>query len=627
MSESPPQIDPTRPRLRPMLTCVAAVACGAWLASWTAERWDDGLPAAIAFLLPVALIPPLRRRFVAALDALREPSRRTRLAVALALVALAALHSYLQAIRVGRNLQPTWQDEFSYLLQATHLARGRLWYPPHPMADFFESFQMFAKPVYGSMYWPGAALMNVPGRWLGLPTYAMPMLIFGGAVAAIYLLAGRLLDGVAGLAAAAMAVKVLDYADFSSKVMAQIPVTLLAAGLLWAWLNWRQNKRLRWAAAMGGLAGWLLICRPVDALAFTLPVAAAVVIALGRNWRRLTRTAGVTALAALPFVTIQLVQNYGMTGSLLRPAYYEYLRLNQPGATFGGLAGTADAPPPPQTTLPQKLDYNDWLVGLGRRYRAKGAVADLLDNRLPTLFVVALPGRNFYAWAVLGALAAFGVYGRLPTPRDARRPLLLMLGVVALFLTLYALNPFFLGHYALPLAAVTLPLCAAGLRALEESAGTRLRPYLVTLLSGGMILWLGFYIQAFPLGRYDTESLMTFTGRDVPRQVAGRALILVYYGPPGSGGYEEEPVYNPLVARPDDARIVWAHDLGGRDGEILRYYAARQPDRQVYLLVRPKRVLIPLGDVPAALKSFEAGDWPDRAKVAASTQPILPRTP
>ena len=40
--------------------------------------------------------------------------------------------------------------------------------------EFFESFHLLAKPVYASIYWPGTALMNAPGVWLGAGTWAPP---------------------------------------------------------------------------------------------------------------------------------------------------------------------------------------------------------------------------------------------------------------------------------------------------------------------------------------------------------------------------------------------------------------------------------------------------------------------
>ena len=661
MSESAPAlIQPAPPpplvgraHLRPLLVSVVCVVVGGYVATWSGEKWDDGFPFAVAVMLLVALVAPLRRRFVAACDAIRHPSRRTRLLVALGLAVLAILHCWLQGIRVGRDMLPLWHDEYSYLLQSVQLAHGRLWYPAHPVADFFESFHLFSAPVYGSIYWPGTALMNAPGQWLGLPPWGVPMALYGASVAMIYLLSSRLLDGVAGLAAGLLGLVALDYDDFSTRIMAQMPVALLTAVLLWAWLRWRESaspgRRLGWVALIGACAGWMAITRPVDALVFCGPVGFALLGAIvadhvrGRRmrsmsaddrppalWRPLILTVGVGVATTLPFLAVQLVQDAGMTGDPLLPPYVQYLRLNQPGAVFGEQQGIADdvVVARPTTTLPQKIDYYDkWLVDMSRGYNKATALGDVFVWRLPAMLNVSLSGRTFYGWTFLGALVALGVYGpfaQLTRDPRPRLPLLVMAAVVPMFLALYSYNPFFLAHYAIPVTILSIPLCVAGMRALEECAGPRVRPWLVTLLSGGVLIWFGWQVYTFPNGRYDLTNILTFKNRVVPTLVDGRALVLVYYGPTGQTSFHQEPVYNSDVPWPDDARIVWAHDLGGRDGEILRYYARTQPDRQVFLLIRPQETLIPMGRVPAALADFEAGRWPERdalANPAAATRP------
>jgi hypothetical protein len=68
----------------------------------------------------------------------------------------------------------------------------------------------------------------------------------------------------------------------------------------------------------------------------------------------------------------------------------------------------------------------------------------------------------------------------------------------------------------------------------------------------------------------------------------------------------EEPVYNLQTTWPDDAPIVRAQDLGPRNGELLRYYAARQPDRSYYIMDRRSGILLPLGDAAQAAAALQA---------------------
>ena len=76
----------------------------------------------------------------------------------------------------------------------------------------------------------------------------------------------------------------------------------------------------------------------------------------------------------------------------------------------------------------------------------------------------------------------------------------------------------------------------------------------------------------------------------VDRSDLAPAVILFRYHPElpqnGDNSCKVEPVYNTETAWPDDAPIIRAHDLGNRNIEIFRYYAARQPQRTFYLFDR-----------------------------------------
>src|SRR5438477_605030 len=87
------------------------------------------------------------------------------------------------------------------------LAAGALlWLPPHPLADFFDTFYVLVRPKYASLYFPGAALTYVPTVWLHLPAWVMPVLVAGAIVGLTYRVVTELADGVAGaLAAGALA--------------------------------------------------------------------------------------------------------------------------------------------------------------------------------------------------------------------------------------------------------------------------------------------------------------------------------------------------------------------------------------------------------------------------------------
>src|SRR5688572_20491731 len=244
------------------------------------------------------------------IDRLRHPSRRARLYAFIAVSVLSALYLTVSTTWNGRDLLPKSHDEHSYAIQTQMIARSRLWMPQHELADFFESFQMLARPVYASIYFPGSALMYAPGVWLGLPPWVMPVIVSGLATGLAYLLATRLIDGVAGLLVVLLLLACQWFRLNATLVMSQPPMMLLGLGMLLAWLRWRETKDVKLAALIGACAGWAAIVRPVDALAFALPVGVAMMWDFrGLPIQRVAAVSGIVLLAAAPFLSLQLALN------------------------------------------------------------------------------------------------------------------------------------------------------------------------------------------------------------------------------------------------------------------------------------------------------------------------------
>src|SRR5215469_18844576 len=114
-----------------------------------------------------------------------------------------------------------------------------------------------------------------------------------------------------------------------------------------------------------------------------------------------------------------------------------------------------------------------------------------------------------------------------------------------------------------PLAALVLALCITSLWEFKHLMPTPGQPY-----KDGMM----------------ESTVLTTMEAELPQAVQQPAVVLFRASP--RSDFFEEPVYNTDVAWPDDAPIIRAHDLGARDVELVRYYAARQPARTFYVFNR-----------------------------------------
>jgi hypothetical protein len=305
----------------------------------------------VAFI--VGIIPGVRGRLRRALDGVRRPSPRARGIIALSIAIFAGLYLYVTASWQHQPLEPRIHDEFVYLLQARMLSIGRLWMPPLPHGDFFDTFYVFVEPVYAPLSWPGASLMYVPGLWLSLPYHVMPLVIAGAAIGLMYSVTTQLFDGLSGLIAVLALLALPTMRTEAVHTFAQVPILLLGLMLLWTWLRWRVAPTRLHAALIGAVAGWAAITRPIDAICLALPIGIAMLI----DWRRFgtrakLQTIGFVVAGAVPFIALQLVFNFGVTGSLTKTPYMFYNDREQPLLGYG--FHTYDPAPKSQTKVLQK---------------------------------------------------------------------------------------------------------------------------------------------------------------------------------------------------------------------------------------------------------------------------------
>lgn len=531
---------------------------------------------------------------------LRDPSARNRAWIAAAIWAVAFVYLIATARQQHRDLFPRIHDECSYTIQAKMLAEGRLWLPQHELADFFETFHFLTRPVYGSIYFPGAALMNVPGVWLHQPSWFMPVFLAALAIAMSYRITAELVDGLAGLLVALLILCTNLFRVHSTMVMAQIPVMLLGLFMIWAWLHWRREHRLPWAAAVGAFAGWAAITRPVDALAFALPIGLAMAWDLRRQTIKAWALAAMVLVAgAMPFLALQAVFDWGVTGNPFKTPYVMYLEQNQPGSVFGS---GSDAMTQSGSELPQKQIYFAQLTAMESSGRNAGAFF-WLQSRARMAAVASLP------YAALLLLIPAGI---LICPSRGQWAIL---AAIPIFFALYLLNPIYLMHYAVPLSAAMALAVVLGARSVEWTipfpaarrfAGSFLTASIV-LLSIASLPQFNRHVTDEPYG----TPLLDHVEKTLAR-VPAPAVVFFHFAP--GCNVQEEPVYNLAMPQPDDAPIIRAQDLGARDGQLIRYYALRQPERTFYMLDRRSGRIFQLGNaIEAAATLHVPLDLPESA--------------
>ena len=562
----------------------------------------------VAVAVAVASVPPVNRLLAVALDRIRRPSRRSLEYAGVLIGAAAAAYLIFTAFAQDRDLMTKTQDDCSYLIGARMLAHGHLWMPQHPLADFFESFYILVKPVYCSIYFPGAALAFAPMVWLDWPGWILPVVMAGAAVGLLYRIITELIDGVAGLVASIWMVSLQEFRTLSVMAMSHVPMLLLALLLVWAWLRWRQARTFGWAMAIGAFGGWAAITRPADALCYAVPIGLAMAADL---WRRPARPWVVTGvavlLAAAPFLALQLVFDVGVTGHAFQTPYTAYLKRDQPGGEYG--IRRFDPAWRPASALPEKQAYYEWCKAFLRDHQSGnvlntwfGKPREIGEPNVAGMAHTTLPA------PVLLVLVPAGLIGL----SDRRRRILA--ATLPAFIVVYMLNPFFLWHYAVVVAPAVILLVLLGLRAAADAVPSRRRQIeaAATIAIVAMAVTACWEIKRFmpPPGERVRDGMMESTlvseiDEGIPMAVEAPAVVLFRRAPGES--FFEEPVYNADVAWPDDAPIIRAHDLGPRDGQIICYYARRQPRRMFYLFDVASRSMIPIGKASALRDELDRG--------------------
>ncbi len=492
------------------------------------------------------------------------------------MIGLALLPVLLRLILLPHHPVPTPRiyDEFGHLFVADTLLHFRLANPPHPLHQFFETFFILQQPTYSAIYPIGQGLLLALGRVLfGLPWAGVLL-----ASAAFCSLCYWMLRGwtTPNWALAGGLLAVIEFGPLSPWMNTYWGGAFGAASgclVFGALPRLVETKRLRYAVLLGSGLGFYLLIRPYGSVFLLLSVALFLAPLLRRRgeWRALLAAAAVAATPLVLALGITLLQNKSVTGQWTTLPYqvsqYQY-------GVPAVLTFQANAVPHNDLTPQQTLEYRTQLA-----FRGPGPET-ILSYFLRLEYRVRYYRFFFLPPLYLALLAFFAVV------RSYRFLwVLLTLAAFALGINFF---PAFQFHYLAAVTCLFLLVSVVGLERISRFSAEAAR-LILFLCVVHFAFWYTLHLfdtDDFSMAarRYETwhEINHPYPGRRalVQRQLAalpGKLLVFVRYWP--GHIFQDEWVYN--AADIDDARVVYARDLGEPENKKLRDY---YPGRSVWLL-------------------------------------------
>ncbi len=509
--------------------------------------------------------------------------RRMSINTRWSMVALAILPVGLRLLLLAHHPVPTPDiyDEFGHLFVADTLRHFRLANPQHALHQFFETFFILQEPTYSSIYPIGQGAMLAIGR--AISGYPWTGVLFSTAAfaALCYWMLRAWTTPAWALAGGILAV--IQFGPLNSWMNGFWGGTLAAAAgclVFGALPRLVERIRTRDALLLGAGLAIHLLTRPyesiflvIGALLFLIPAT-----------KHALRAAPIVAMAVIPAIGITLLHNKSVTGHwTMLPYRLSQYQYGVPAA----LTFQPDPVPHRELTPQQQLEYKSQMA-----FRQSGK--ETLQSYFLRLEYRVRYYRFFFLPPLFLAIPAF-CFAAFRERRYAW---------VLLTLLLFALGtnffPAFQTHYLGAVTCLFVLVSVAGLRqiGLWSPEAARLILFLCVI---HFVFWYGLHIvdredYALAMMRYETWDSINhknperriFVNQQL-MEIPGPLLVFVRYSPRHI--FQDEWVYN--EASLDQARIIWARDLGAEENARLR---AMYPGRQVFLLepdIRPLPQLSP----------------------------------
>jgi hypothetical protein len=390
-----------------------------------------------------------------------------------------------------------------------------------------------------------------------------------------------------------------------------------------------------------------MLTRPVDGLAYSLPVVIGVIAAgsVPAKLRALSMAAAIAGV--LPLAGAQLAFNKAVSGGALQTPFSWYNNKYLPGTTYGD----EDRNPERMKQIPHTAHFHHSYQTFTRDFVEKigtEPLPELARERLRMTTVAGTTHGMTLTWvpfALLLLLPRRGLPDPAPVPdRPASPPrvggwdLWLLAAPFPLMWLLYLPYGFYLYQYAgaaVPTMAFWMAAGAIGIWAYLSAGPSRattpaprwegeapaepvtqgadsVGPLAYQPRERGVAPWWQWGVLVFAVG-----ALLSLATRGIPGffptqsedwyrvpelrqidQILGDIPhpAVVFITPPGGDSPPEaDAVYNLGVVFPDAARVVRAHDLAERNVDLVAYYAQQQPQRRMYHYHRRARQLTDLG--------------------------------
>jgi hypothetical protein len=492
---------------------------------------------------------------------------------ALGMVCIAAISLAINVVwaRTVHFPLPSVHDEFSYLLAGDTFSHGRLTNPAHPMWKHLETIHEIQQPTYALKYPPGEGMALALGQVLSARPIVGIWICAAAAAAVIYWVLRACMPGGWAMLGALLFVLHPLMLQWNQEYWRGAPVILGGALMTGALVRIFSAPTARNAIFLGTGIFILANTRPFEGFMVALGALSALAIwgLCGKGapqWAVLFRRI-VIPLGAVAILTAMWAAyyNWRVTGNPLRMPYAVYqqkyavapiLLISRPNAV-------------PAFAFREMYEVHAvWEMDRYTLHRAaplayvKRTFVELLqhyqDDTALAFSLIVLP------WAIW---------------RDWRLRVALWVLLFAVFAAV--IETFIQMHYLAPAMAAFILLIVGSMRRLHAWK-RRYRFGQILIWSALLITGRGYAVGYADLARNQAANNLGIQRDAITRrldQLPGNHLVLVAYIPGTHRHTPPEWVYN--AADIDNAKIVWAHDMGSaQNQELLAYFK----DRQVWTL-------------------------------------------